>query len=100
MVGQPARAMVSSNSSLRISTTLLTPCSPFAARPKTTGLPTWTHDKREKGLTITALAPRAKALKTSVPRRMPPSKRTGTDPATASTTCQDLTMFACAPHNL
>jgi len=39
-----------------------------------------------KHITITAVAPRAKALKTLVPRRIPPSSRTGIAPEAASTT--------------
>lgn len=38
-------------------------------------------------LTKTPDAPSARALKTSEPRRMPPSKNTGTRPLTAYTTC-------------
>lgn len=38
-VGQPVRAMVSSSSSFSVSRTFLTPSSPLAARPNTTGLP-------------------------------------------------------------
>lgn len=37
--------------------------------------------------TITAFAPRANALNTSVPRLNPPSKKTGIFPSTATTTC-------------
>lgn len=39
------------------------------------------------GLTKTPEAPRANALKTSVPRRTPPSRKTGIRPSTALTTC-------------
>jgi hypothetical protein len=41
-------------------------------------------EERGGELTKTACAPMANALKTSVPRRTPPSKRTGTFPPTAS----------------
>ena len=50
------------------------PSSPAAARPQHAGRPT-----------STAVAPRASALKISVPRRNPPSTSTGTRPSTAST---------------
>ncbi|CAA6671766.1 unnamed protein product [Spirodela intermedia] len=67
----PLSAMVSSNSSRSIWSTFLTPASPAAARENTTGLP---------------ISPRASALKTSVPRRTPPSRNTGTLPCAAFTT--------------
>ncbi|GMP71837.1 hypothetical protein CsSME_00030095 [Camellia sinensis var. sinensis] len=70
---QPLNAIVSSNSSRSIWSTFLTPASPSAANENTTDTPD---------------APRANALKTSVPRRTPPSTKTGTRPCTALTTCQ------------
>ena len=51
------------------------PPAPAAARPQRAGRPT-----------STASAPRASAIATSTPRRMPPSTRTVARPATASTT--------------
>uniref|UniRef100_J3LTH6 Uncharacterized protein n=1 Tax=Oryza brachyantha TaxID=4533 RepID=J3LTH6_ORYBR len=105
---QPLSAMVSSNSSRIIRSTFRTPASPSAASANTTGLPICTvaGDRRSmdqnkrvreridrdgraraKKLTKTPAAPRASALKTSVPRRTPPSRYTGMRPAAAVTTC-------------
>uniref|UniRef100_A0A0A9DNW2 Uncharacterized protein n=1 Tax=Arundo donax TaxID=35708 RepID=A0A0A9DNW2_ARUDO len=75
--------MVSSNSSRIIRSTLLTPASPAAASENTTGLPM-----------KTPAAPRASALKTSVPRRTPPSRNTGIWPRAALTTSSSALMVA------
>ena len=63
--------------------TFVTPASPSEPNPKTYGRPT-----------STALAPNASALSTSVPRRIPPSTKTGTRPATLSATCGSASMVA------
>src|SRR3990170_154225 len=47
----------------------------------------------------TALAPRASALRMSVPRRMPPSRRTSHRPCTASTTSGSASIVAGAPSS-
>lgn len=60
---------------------------------------TWgEHENKQKTMTVrqqvlslltnTPDAPRAKALKTSVPRLTPPSKKTGIMPRVALTTCK------------
>ena len=64
---QPVWIMASFNSSCNISSTFSTPFCPPAASPHKTALPR-----------NTALAPRAKALRISVPLRTPPSKKTST----------------------
>src|SRR5437660_1890150 len=71
----PVSAIAISNSRRRMLTTLVTPSCPAAANPYKYGRPI-----------STARAPRASALSTSVPRRIPPSTNAGTRPATFSTT--------------
>lgn len=112
---QPLSAMATSSSSLSIRSASLTPASPSAARANTTGRPIWqtTGNKarfvihsqgvcavsiqhmlsdyrgkssRARGLTKTPEAPSAKAFNTSVPRRTPPSRNTGTRPFASLTT--------------
>ncbi|BAS86731.1 Os03g0786250 [Oryza sativa Japonica Group] len=109
----PLSAMVSSNSSRIIRSTFLTPASPSAASANTTGLPICKrnsihqdddddddmyhaidHRLSIEGLTKTPAAPRASALKTSVPRRTPPSRYTGMRPAAAVTTSSRALMVA------
>lgn len=54
-------------------------------------------------LTNTPDAPRANALKTSVPRRTPPSRKTGTRPCAALTTCKltpATTMYQYDKHGV
>src|SRR5262245_30585614 len=71
----PACRIISTSSRLRMSRTLSTPAWPKAASPQMYGRPMQMP-----------LAPRASALKISVPRRNPPSMRTGSLPWTPSTT--------------
>ncbi|CAA7406880.1 unnamed protein product [Spirodela intermedia] len=87
----PLSAIVSSSSSHSICSTFLTPASPSAAKENRTGLPICIPNNRRWGddqLTNTPEAPSASALKTSVPRRTPPSRNTGTWPCAAFTTCK------------
>mmetsp|Transcript_6801 Transcript_6801/g.18267 ORF Transcript_6801/g.18267 Transcript_6801/m.18267 type:complete len:231 (-) Transcript_6801:493-1185(-) len=72
--GHPASAIPSSNSLFSKPITLSTPSCPASAKPYSTGRPSNTQS-----------APRARALSTSVPRRMPPSMKTGTRLLTAFT---------------
>mmetsp|Transcript_19966 Transcript_19966/g.58321 ORF Transcript_19966/g.58321 Transcript_19966/m.58321 type:complete len:206 (+) Transcript_19966:440-1057(+) len=78
---QSCRAMYSS--SRRRLRTLNTPSSPEWARPQTYGRPI-----------STARAPRARALRASVPRQTPPSRYTSQRPATAWTTSGRASMVA------
>jgi hypothetical protein len=82
-VVRPHMPMVASNSSCSITNSARTPASPSTARPQNTGRPI-----------STARAPRARALNTSVLRRMPPSIYTSAWPATASTTSGKASMVA------
>ncbi|CAA6669904.1 unnamed protein product [Spirodela intermedia] len=75
----PLSAIVSSSSSHSICSTFLTPASP--PLPRRTGLASLSASP-------TTEAPSASALKTSVPRRTPPSRNTGTWPCAAFTTCK------------
>src|SRR5579885_3641027 len=74
MVAQPVAAMAMASSAWSTSRTRRTPSGPKAPSPHSGGLPT-----------STARAPRARALKTSLPRRKPPSMSTGMRPPTACT---------------
>mmetsp|Transcript_24727 Transcript_24727/g.80865 ORF Transcript_24727/g.80865 Transcript_24727/m.80865 type:complete len:238 (-) Transcript_24727:1561-2274(-) len=64
-VGVPMNCMAPSVSCLRMSSVASTPACPYAARPYSAARPM-----------PTAFAPSASALKTSVPRVIPPSRRT------------------------
>jgi hypothetical protein len=86
LVSTPQMAMAASNSVCRSCNIWDTAAWPPMARAKKTGLPI-----------PAAAAPRARALRTSVPRRIPPSKKTGTQPATAATTsCKTSTCRTCS----
>ena len=80
--------MHSLNSSLRIFSISFTPSSPLYANPQSVGLPTQTKS-----------APRASALKISVPCLTPPSTCTGIFPCTASTTSGRASNVASAPFS-
>ena len=81
----PESIIASSSSARRISNTWCTPSAPLTANPQNIGRPT-----------ITARAPRARALSASVPRRMPPSRYTSQRPATASTISGSASILAMA----
>ncbi|WVZ87197.1 hypothetical protein U9M48_033876, partial [Paspalum notatum var. saurae] len=80
---QPLSAMVSSSSSLSICNTFRTPASPSTASENSTGRPICSHHTSGSVLTNTPEAPNARALNTSVPRRTPPSRNTGSRPFAA-----------------
>ncbi|EMS55514.1 hypothetical protein CFC21_068048 [Triticum aestivum] len=92
----PPSAMVSSNSSRIMRSTFRTPASPSAASANTTGRPICKQEFTgvDRWLTKTPEAPRASALKTSVPRRTPPSRYTGMRPWAAVTTSSRALMVA------
>jgi len=80
---QPANLKVHSSSSYSIRNILETPCSPPTASANTAGR-----------ANITALAPSPKALKTSVPRRIPPSRKIGISPFTSAAIAGRTSMVA------
>src|SRR2546425_4695046 len=84
----PERAMASFSSSRMDSSIRRTPFSPPTASAQRYGRPT-----------STALAPRARALRTSLPRRTPPSISTSILPLTASTTSGRASSVPGAPSS-
>ena len=84
----PQRPIARSTLRPNPSSTARTPADPLVANPHMIGLPT-----------MTARAPRARALTTSTPSRMPPSTYTSAPPATASTTSGSATAVAMQPSS-